>query len=455
MSDKIFVLDTNVLIHNPKALFSFGNNTVVLSFTVIGELDKLKRGSAEKNRNARETSRFLDRLGTKGNLGKGVDLPNGGKLMIVVNHKKAILEKINELDLDPNENDDRIIATTAFLKSEHQNTEVILVTKDVVARIKSNALGITYQDFEEEGVKVIGKTEGIYSGQREFLSSKQDVDLVHQRKEVQIDSGNTPLYPNEFIRLVDETNPQHVVLAKHIGKNQIKQVLDYNASNGTFGLKSKNKEQNMAINLLQDKAVRIVTLSGVAGTGKTLLALAVGMHGIKKGYFNKIVVARPVIPLGKQDLGFLKGDLKQKLDPWVKAIYDNLGFLIRNNPENKINSTEDSKFFNTDTLKEEGLLEIESLAHIKGRTFFKSFFILDEAQDLTRREIKTVITRCGPGSKFVFTGDPDQIENPYIDSRNSGLNVLIETAKHLSYTGHILLTKSERSQVAEDFAKLL
>lgn len=451
--EKTFVLDTNILLHTPQSLFVFQDNAVVLPLAVIEEIDDQKKRQDEIGRNAREVSRILDDMRTKGNLAKGVALPNGGSVRIEVNHTDWT-KLPDSLDvLDRSKADNRILAVALNLSQNPENGRVILVSKDLNLRVKADVLGLNADDLNNDKVDFTS----LYSGQTELGVNKACLDTFYQHKEFTPEENG--LYPNQFVVMKCLENPSLSGLARY--QSSVLSPLICSNGQEVFGLKARNKEQGFALELLLDDSIKIVTLAGGAGTGKTLMALAAGLEQVmEKNLYTKLLVTRPVIPLDGQDLGFLPGDKKEKIRPWMQPIFDNLEYLFRSS--NYAGYSKDGRFHNKDSVIEiedylsyTGRIELEALSYIRGRSIARRFIIVDEAQNCTAHAIKSLLTRVGEGSKIVFTGDVEQIDHPYLDSSSNGLTILIEKLKSSDLSGHVTLLKGERSSVAELGARLL
>jgi PhoH-like ATPase len=436
---KIFVLDTNVLLHDPRAIFSFEDNDVVIPIVVIEELDKFKKGVDEIGRNARQVSRILDDLRLKGKLSLGVELEGGGNLRVELNHQTP--DSLPS-ELIATKADNRILATALNLKND--GLPVILVTKDTNLRIKADALGMIAQDYESDTITL----DELYSGETELTVAPGAIDDFYARGELQ--PVDPKPYPNQFVLLKNSANGSQTALARY---NKQKGVLVpiTSAKHGVWGITARNKQQQFALDLLLNDDIRLVTLVGKAGTGKTLLALAAGLDKtIESRAFQRLVVSRPVFPMGK-DIGFLPGDVEEKLRPWMQPIRDNLDFLVGSSGgPGRVKVKKDLQ-----SLFDLGMIEVEPLTYIRGRSMPNQYLIVDEAQNLTPHEIKTIITRAGEGTKVVLTGDPYQIDNPYIDSSSNGLTYVVDRFKDEPIAGHITLVKGERSDLAELAATLL
>jgi PhoH-like ATPase len=436
---KIFVLDTNVLLHDPRAIFSFEENDVVIPIVVIEELDKFKKGVDEIGRNARQISRILDELRLKGKLSVGVKLESGGNLRVELNHQSP---SVLPNELIAAKADNRILSTALNLKND--GLPVILVTKDTNLRIKADALGMTAEDYESDTITL----DELYSGETELLVAPGAIDDFYARGELQ--PADPKPFPNQFALLKNSANESQTALAR-FSKQKSVFVPITTAKHGVWGISAKNKQQQFALDLLLNDDIRLVTLVGKAGTGKTLLALAAGLEKtIEARTFQRLVVSRPVFPLGK-DIGFLPGDIEEKLKPWMQPIRDNLDFLVGSSGgPGRVKGKKDLQ-----SLFDLGMIEVEPLTYIRGRSMPNQYLIVDEAQNLTPHEIKTIITRAGEGTKVVLTGDPYQIDNPYIDSSSNGLTFVVDRFKEEPIAGHITLIKGERSDLAELAATLL
>ncbi len=436
---KIFVLDTNVLLHDPRAIFSFEDNDVVIPIVVIEELDKFKKGVDEIGRNARQVSRILDEHRLKGKLSLGVKLEGGGNLRVELNHQSP---ECLPSELIAAKADNRILSTALNLK--YDGLPVILVTKDTNLRIKADALGMTAEDYESDTIML----DELYSGETELLVPPGAIDDFYARGELH--PAEQQFFPNQFALLKNNANESQTALARY-SKQKSVFVPIATVKHGVWGITAKNKQQQFALDLLLNDDIRLVTLVGKAGTGKTLLALAAGLEKtIEARTFQRLVVSRPVFPLGK-DIGYLPGDVEEKLRPWMQPIRDNLDFLVGSSGgPGRVKGKKDLQ-----SLFDLGMIEVEPLTYIRGRSMPNQYLIVDEAQNLTPHEIKTIITRAGEGTKVVLTGDPYQIDNPYIDSSSNGLTFVVDRFKEETIAGHITLVKGERSDLAELAATLL
>ena len=435
-SEKVFVLDTNVILHDATCIQNFEDNEVVIPISALEELDQFKRGNEQIHYNAREFLRLLDELSIN-STANDFD-QSGGKIKVVVNHSwHPDVEKTFKEDCP----DHRIINCAFKLHEENHNKKLVLVSKDTNMRLKARSLGLMAEDYTTDAIEDVSE---IYSGHRliEDVSSSE-IDMVYDATGIdfaELNAVKNPI-PNENFIL---RNGQKSILAHYDPfEKKITQINNPSA----YGINPRNAEQSFALNILLDERIHLITLSGKAGTGKTLLALASALEERKK--FRKIFLARPIVPLSNRDLGFLPGDIHSKLDPYMQPLFDNLS-VIRH--QFKGNERQAQRI--NEMLEEEKLL-ITPLAYIRGRSLQKSFFIVDEAQNLTPHEVKTIITRAGEGTKVVFTGDIHQIDHPYLDKRSNGLTYLISRMKGQNVFAHITLEKGERSDLAELASNLL
>lgn len=438
-SKKVFVLDTNVLLHDPNSILHFQEHDVVLPIVVIEEVDHFKKDQTEVGRNARSVSRLLDKLRATGSLSSGVPLGNGGTLKVDVAPHNLDL---GILSADKNKADNQILACARELLQTIKE-QVVLVTKDTNLRIKADAIGVQAEDYTTDRVEM----DELYTGHKSWEVAPSKVDQLY-------DGGLAPdpelhLHPNQFLTLVDQTNPSHTALARFmVGEGLLRPLRRMEAY--PWGIKPRNREQQFAMELLLDATVQVVTLLGKAGTGKTLLAIAAGLQlVVDDEAYDKILVSRPVMPMGR-DLGYLPGDISEKLRPYMQPIYDNLEYIVGANTEARRRTT-----MTAAQLEEAGYLSVEPLTYIRGRSIPRQYLVVDEAQNLTPHEVKTILTRAGEGTKVIFTGDPHQIDNPYVDASTNGLSFLAEHFKHLDISGHVTLMKGERSKLAEMASNLL
>ena len=439
--EKIFVLDTNVLLHNPNALFSFEDNIVVLPIEVIEELDEFKKDSDEKGRNARVAIRALDHLRGKGNLGHGVKLEEGGVIVIPT---KIDFDKASALSLWPNTKDNKILMTAYVMQQEGK--DVIFVSKDINSRVKADAIGLKAMDFEKQKVDL----NTLYTGWREVLVENEKIDEFYSNSILNIEKND--FFPNEFIFLKSATVSKKTALTRYKKEMNALMPLIYSQIS-LGGVKPRNMEQAMAQELLLNNDVTLVTLVGRAGTGKTLLALAAGLKKVVDDKtYTRLLISRPVIPLGR-DIGYLPGTKEEKLENWMGPIFDNLEFILGGTNVKKMQKRTSDKSLNN--LVENGVIQLEALTYMRGRSIPNQFIIIDEAQNLTPHEIKTVISRAGEGTKVVLTGDPYQIDSPYLDANSNGLTYCVDKMKGQTTFGHMTLTKNERSTLASLAADIL
>lgn len=434
---KTFVVDTNVLLHNPAALFSFSDNHVVIPMVVLEELDRFKSANNELGQNSREVARSLDRLRNQGSLREGVRTPQGGTIQVIIGG--------DALDgMLPGINDNRILGCAQMLRREGHN--VFFISKDINARVKADALGIPSEDFKAMRVNV----DELYTGYLTVDLPGEEVDELGDRPEVDpatlLPADDLPLSWNQFVVLRDKANHEHIALLRYDGAaGRLRRLTEEPPE--LYSVVPRSPEQRIAFELLLDDKVKLVTLVGRAGTGKTLLALACGLNKvIDSERYKKLLVSRPIMPLGA-DIGYLPGSKDDKLSHWMGPIFDNLHFLLASeerDPDDVINR-----------LIAEETVTMEALTYIRGRSISKQFVIVDEAQNLTPHEIKTIISRAGEDTKVVLTGDPHQIDNPYLDSSSNGLTHVVERMRGQEMAGHITMTKSERSELAGIAADML
>ncbi|MCG9893357.1 MAG: PhoH family protein [Thermosynechococcaceae cyanobacterium MS004] len=441
---KIFVLDTNVLLHDPASLFRFQDNDVVLPITIIEELDRFKKLSETTGRNARQVSRSLDELRQQGHLIDGITLKNGGTLKVALCHQETL--KALPIELEGDQNDNAILAVALEFKRQ-SNLDVVMVSKDTNLRIKADVLGIAAQDYETDKVDI----DDLYTGVAEVYVSAEEINQLFKQGDVTLEGA---LYPNQALTLIDRLNPSHTALAIAHGSSGKVIPLNKLPHQGVSRIQARNREQQFALDLLLRDNISLVTLVGKAGTGKTLLAIAAGLQKVAdERIYSRLLIARPVVPMGK-DIGYLPGDIKDKLTPWMQPLYDNFDLIFGGQANAPANQPAHWRHGH-DELMERGLLQIEPLTYIRGRTIPKQFLIVDEAQNLTPHEVKTILTRAGEGTKIVLTGDPDQIDNPYVDAASNGLTYVVERFKQETLAAHITLCQGERSELAERSAALL
>lgn len=439
MKRTIFILDTNVLLHDPQAIYKFKENEILLPIVVVEEIDKFKRDQTEVGRNARTISRLLDQERKKGNLNKGVLLEGGGFLRIIMDIQESGPDFLFPGSL--NNNDNRILGLAVF-HGRNTRRKCVLITKDTNLRIKADAMGITAEDYTNDKIDIDELYTGfttmqVFSKTLETLKEKGSVPLL-----------NEGLNANQFVRLVDNKDEEQSILTRVDPDRESNVLLQSNQ--GAWGITPLNDEQRMAIELLLDPRIKLVSLLGKAGTGKTLMALATGLQMvIDEQKYNRLIVARPIQPLGK-DLGFLPGDIDDKYRPWMQPIFDNLEFILHCNSEELGKSQITYQYF-----IDKGWLMVEPLTYIRGRSIPNQYMLIDEAQNLTPHEIKSIVTRAGHGTKIVLTGDPYQIDNPFLDTTTNGISYLVKRFQNQSLYGHITLSIGERSELAERASNLL
>ncbi len=437
---KNYVLDTNVLLHDPNSLLSFQRNNVLIPIEVIEEIDRFKRESTDLGQNARTVSRTLDGLRSKGRLSEGVALDNGGCLRIAF-RKPGHHAGNGQMILGDNTADDRILVQALAIKKAQPKLPTILVSKDINLRIKADALGLQAEDYETDRVLI----KDLYTGMVEMTVGAEKMAAFRANGELEL-NGGPQYHPNEYCTLTEEGNPKRTALTKvDAGGKKLVPIID--SREGVWGIKPRNREQHFAFDALLDDRVKLVTLMGKAGTGKTLLAMAAGLKKtVLDREFRRLVVARPTISMGKE-LGFLPGSLEEKLAPWMQPIHDALEMLSDLNMGHEHRRSND--------LMRSGSIVVEALSYIRGRSIAHQFMVIDEAQNLTPLEVKTIVTRVGHGTKIVFTGDPYQIDNPYVDSSSNGFNYVVSRFRGESVAAHVELQKGERSELAELAANLL
>lgn len=441
---KNYLLDTNVLLHDPNCLVSFQDNNVLIPIEVIEEIDRFKRESTELGRNARAVSRMLDGWRARGHLSDGVQLPGGGLFRIVF-EKKEPLPVVAPGGVGPviapRSVDNRILDRALSVREAEPGLPLVVVTKDINLRLKADTLGLPAEDYETDRVQL----SELYSGILERPASAEMLAKFKSEGELPLPEGSGYL-PNEYCTLLDEVNPKRSQLAKvDATGSRLVPILD--SREGVWGIKPRNREQHFALDALLDDRIKLVTLMGKAGTGKTLIALAAGLRKtVVDREFRRVLVARPTVSMGKE-IGFLPGTLEEKLGPWMQPIHDALELL------SDLNMGQESR--RSADLMRSGSIVVEALSYIRGRSIPHQFMIIDEAQNLTPLEVKTIVTRVGQGTKIVFTGDPWQIDNPYVDSSSNGFVYLIDRFRGQALTAHVQLEKGERSELAELAANLL
>jgi PhoH-like ATPase len=436
LARKNFVLDTNVLLHDPRSIYSFGDNSVIIPIYVIEELDQFKKDMSELGRNARQIARYLDSHRAEGTLAEGVPLPNGGILRV-----SFVERDLPKSMADGGLMDNRILAVAIETRQRDPQSQTVFITKDTNLRIRADALGLLAADYEPERVEI----SELYSGFSEHTVSADVINQLYKPGgEASVDAK---LSPNEFVLLKDGANGSHTAMGRFDGKRIV--PLNRQVKDGSWGIRPRNMEQGFLLDLLLNDEIKLVTIVGKAGTGKTLLAIAAGLQKVTEdAAYQKLLVSRPIFPLGK-DIGYLPGDVEQKLNPWMQPIFDNVEYLLN------LSRSDKKAGRGYHELMDLGIIEIEPLTYIRGRSIPNQFIIVDESQNLTPHEVKTIITRVGDGTKIILTGDPFQIDNPYVDSTNNGLVHVVNRFRGEKIAGHITMNKGERSQLAEIATNLL
>lgn len=439
-ANKIFVLDTSVLLFDHDSIVSFEENNVAIPITVLEELDQFKIGNDTKNFEAREVIRFLDKLSGNNGLNSWIKLgTKKGEIKVIMDYSH--LENMDAEEIyGSKKNDHKIINAAISLQNEEKDATVILVTKDINLRIKAKAIGLPSEDFETGKVKNINKfSVGLPVIDNIDASIIQNIYQKNAVKENGI-LGNQKITNGYYIL----NNCTNSVLARYNrSTNQIEKV----EKKYVFGIKPRNAEQTFGLNALLNEDIKLVALEGVAGTGKTLLALASALE--QKNKYDQIILARPIVPLSNREIGFLPGDANEKISPYMQPLWDNLAFI-----KSQFKANEKKRQV-LQEIEDSGMLTITALAFIRGRSLSNAFFIIDEAQNLTPHEVKTIITRAGEGTKIVFTGDINQIDTPYMDEHSNGLTYLIDRIKGNDLFSHIKLEKGERSELANLANELL
>jgi PhoH-like ATPase len=433
---KNYILDTNVLLHDPGCIKSFQDNTVVVPIYVIEEVDHFKKEASELGRNAREVSRLLDEYRRQGSLADGVRIEGGGTLKVVL-HQDHPLGTLNG---DPSNVDNALLDLAVSMREAESDTPVILVTKDTNLRIKADALGIRTEDYETDRIN----PNELRRGAAELFMKSDEVKALRQGDA--LPAPPNEYYPNEYVCVLTEGDSPLSALARvSVDGNELRPLRV--PPRPILGVVPKNREQYFALDALLDPEISLVTSMGKAGTGKTLLALVAGLHLVDEmGTYGRLLISRPVFPMGN-DLGYLPGEVEEKLNPWMQPIYDNLEFILE--------GQKGRKSLTLAKLLANGTIGIEPITYIRGRSIPGQFLIVDEAQNLTPLEVKTIITRVGEGTKIVLTGDLQQIDNPYVDAASNGFNYLVQRFRPEPLAAHVELMKGERSILAERASDIL
>ena len=423
---KILVIDTSVLLHDMQSVHSFPGNDVVLPLIVLEELDRFKERQDLLGSSARYVNRYLDQLRKTGRLDKGVDVP--GDQTIRVESEMDPLGSQMPSGLDVSKGDNQLISVALGVRKRHPGMLVKVVSQDINLRVKCDALGLDAEDYNRDHISSVKEGRKMFSGCEMIEMPDSLIDEFHAEKELACQDWMSELLPNQFVHGYSDLDPKKSLLAIH-RNGRLTPVVSR-----CSGISPKNKEQKFAMHLLTDPEIPFVSLSGLAGSGKTFLTLAAAMQGFNEKTYKRIIITRSIEPVGRE-LGFLPGDLNDKMAPWLSPIVDNFRQAYG-----------DSTYF--EMMRQKGDIEVAPLTFIRGRTFSDAFIIVDEAQNTTIHELKTIITRTGKGSKIVLLGDTDQIDTPYIDSYSNGLTIAVEKLKTSKLTGHITLEKGERSELA-------
>jgi PhoH-like ATPase len=430
---KTFILDTSVLLYDCHSIHTLAGHKVIIPIVVLDELDRFKDRQALIGENARYINRYLDGLRAKGNINEGVEIENGQTIRVELN---CYDDKIPD-GLETDYGDNKILGVAKYIQ-ENEDPDVIVITKDINFRVKCDALGIAAEDYYRD--RIVKETSEIFTGQ--ITIDIYDPDLIddfYSNDFLDADDFDVEFVPNQFVVIKNEATKQSCVCRYDHIKNRVIKIEDF--LNRAIDVKARNKEQKFALDLLTRDDVPLVTLSGLAGSGKTFLTLMAGLSGLNDKKYERIVMTRSIQPVGRE-LGFLPGDIDEKMDPWLAPIVDNFRQAFN-----------DLSYF--EMMRKKGQFEVAPLSYIRGRTFANTFFIVDEAQNLTVHELKTIVTRIGENSKIVLLGDLEQIDTPYIDTLSNGLTVFIEKMKSSHLSGHITLQKGERSELATAISKMI
>lgn len=431
---KNYVLDANILIHDPESIFHFADNNVIIPVGVISEIDRFKKEATDRGYNARAIVRRLDALRTEQSLSQGVNLPNGGRLRVHCDPDQV-------LSPAPGHGDIEVLRVAQAVRKAEPSVPVVIVTKDINLRIRADAAGLRAEDYESDHVPL----SDLYSGQFEWPVEPEQLDAFREHGELAL--NGQPHNPNEYV-LLRSTGASRASALGRVNHAADRVVALKEPDKGLWGVKPRNKEQYFAIDALLDDDLQLVTLMGKAGTGKTLLAIAAAMYlAIRRKKYRGVLVARPIVPLGR-DIGYLPGDVERKLEPWMKPIVDTVEFLLDSGGPIK-------GYSDCEALLRSGVIEIQPLTYIRGRSISNRIVVIDESQNLTPLEVKTVITRIGAEARVILTGDPYQIDNPYVDANSNGFTYLVNRFRTQKLAAHVELKKGERSALAELAANLL
>ena len=439
MAKKTYVIDTSVFLSDANALYRFKNNDIVIPIKVLEEIDKHKKRQDSVGFNARLIIKHLDELRGKGSLHKGLRLGKGMGILRVAKASSDLPK-----DLDFNVPDHQILSVAVHESKENERRKVIVVSRDINMRVIADSLGLISEDYETNSI--VEDKDKVYEGFAEVLVDDEFIERFYDHEEMVLEESmvKEKLYPNQFLLLISSSNPKKSAICRFSDHKTPLKSINVKEYSKSWGVVPRNKEQTFAYDLLFDDNIPLVSLIGRAGSGKTLMAIAAGLEqtvGFAERKYKKIVVSRPVQPMGK-DIGFLPGTMEEKMLPWLMPIHDNLEFILGN--KNQIKS-----YF------EKGQIEVEALTYIRGRSISNAFIIIDEAQNLTAHEVKTIITRVGENTKIILTGDIEQIDNIYTNETSNGLTYAIEKFKHAELAGHITFKKGERSKIATLASKVL
>jgi len=452
---KTYVLDTNVLLSDPDSVHSFEDNDLLIPILVLEELDKHKTRNDDVGRNARQVSRNLDSMRSQGNFHDGVKTKGGGVIRIVSSGGDPSDMLPKELSVSSSL-DNMIIG---FMLS-HKDQNLVLVSKDINIRVKCDALGLQCQDYLN--MRVSSDIDELYKGVKVIHTTEDAVDSFYKNGKVEKESVTDQIiFPNQIVILKsvdDHGNTIKSGMSRFYDDGVLRSLTKIES---VFGLRPRNKEQQFSLDLLLDENVKLLSMIGKAGCGKTLLAIAAGLEQLNsigaQPKYQKLIVSRPVQPVGK-DIGYLPGTLEEKMEPWIAPIKDNLDFLLGNNGKKPNRKSKDNSMTSDpylELMQQRGLIEIEAISFIRGRSIPNAFIIIDEAQNLSMHELKTVVTRVGEGTKIVLTGDIEQIDNVDVDAYTNGLTYAIEKFKEHSIAAHVTLLKGERSPLATLASKIL